>query len=100
MVLVVANLKAQGNVDHGAKVFRAGITDPVAVYKAHLWWNRGGAAGYHFANGYREAAGSAGQDVGDALRLFYVILSGADKAIVQQLHARPLAEKWNWWPPR
>lgn len=88
MVLVVANSSANGNVRHGEAVFRKGITDPIEVFKAHLWWDRGAAADHHFENGYRAAAEEAGFNPTEALRLFHPLRSDEDKEIRKQLYAR------------
>ena len=84
IVKTVANPHASGNIGHGELVFKSGITDPVEVYKAHLWWARGAAAEYHFANGYRKAAEQAGASIGTALDLFEW---NADKELIRKLWA-------------
>jgi hypothetical protein len=86
-IIPVANPEALGNVNHGELVFKSGVTDPIKVYKAHLWWARGAAAEYHFVNGYRAAAERAGVPVGASLDLFGW---NADKDLIRELWARRL----------
>ena len=84
MIKPVANPQAAGNVQHGNQVFQKGIRDPVDVLMAHLWWNRGPAADYYFANGYREARKRAGVPVGDSLRYVGSFLTPEDRAFVRE----------------
>ena len=72
--MYAANSDADGNVSQGEKAFKLGLRDPEAVRAYHLKWNRGIAADYHFASGYKAAAKAANMpydDVLQALRLVY-----------------------------
>lgn len=66
-MLVNGNPDASGNVDAGRKAFTDGLREKEDVLRAHLRWNRGTAADYHFCEGYRAAAREVGVRVGEAL---------------------------------
>ena len=97
MVLIVPNPDARGNVQNGRRAFAAGLRDPESVFRAHLRWNRGTSANYHFWAGYREAAKEAGEQLGDSL-LYLGIganeLSATDNARKEELRLEARAEKY------
>lgn len=66
-MIINGNPDAMGNANTGRKAFTDGLRTKEDVLRAHLRWNRGTAADYHFCQGYREAAKEAGAEVGEAL---------------------------------
>lgn len=79
MIAVSPNRYAPENIRNGRQAFTNGLKSAEGVLLHHLKWNRGAAAEYHFANGYRDAAKEASTPIpliNEALRLVEPMYSG------------------------
>jgi hypothetical protein len=98
-----ANPDAMENYRNGEATFAAGIRDREAVLRAHLQWDRGTAAEYHFAEGYREATLAAGlthADASESLALThsYGALSLADEIRICEIRCEEQVKRYGRAP--